>query len=319
METGTAVVLQVEGLKKYFEKKNMLGRVLKRVKAVDGIDFCVRKGESFGLVGESGCGKSTTAMLLTGLYSATEGVIHFNGEDITHPREQAVREHRRKIQMVFQDPAASIDPRMKIRDTLAEPYRIQKKAVSEEELDALLRTVSLDETYKDRYPHELSGGQKQRVGIARALAMEPQVIVLDEPTSALDVNVQAQIINLLNDIKAQKGLSYVLITHDLSVVRTVCERVAVMYLGRIMEQGPVREVFEAPAHPYTQALFSNIPVLDEEKPEKIILQGDVPSPRNIPSGCRFHPRCPKATPRCAQMEPGETQVGADHTVSCFLA
>ena len=157
------------------------------------------------------------------------------------------------------------------------------------------------------------------MGIARALAMEPQVIVLDEPTSALDVNVQAQIINLLNDIKAQKGLSYVLITHDLSVVRTVCERVAVMYLGRIMEQGPVREVFEAPAHPYTQALFSNIPVLDEEKPEKIILQGDVPSPRNIPSGCRFHPRCPKATPRCAQMEPGETQVGADHTVSCFLA
>lgn len=319
MEGKAEVVLQVEGLKKYFDKKNLRGRVLKRVRAVDGIDFEVLRGESFGLVGESGCGKSTTAMLLSGLYPLTEGKIAFNGMDISSLKDPQARERRKKIQMVFQDPAASIDPRMKIRTTLAEPYRIQKKPVTEEMLDTLLKTVSLDETYKDRYPHELSGGQKQRVGIARALAMDPQVIILDEPTSALDVNVQAQIINLLDRIKREKGLSYVLITHDLSVVRTVCERVAVMYLGKIMEQGPVDRVFANPVHPYTQALFSNIPVLDEEKPERIILQGDVPSPRDIPSGCRFHPRCPRATTRCASEEPQIVQVGPEHTVSCLLA
>ncbi|MGM9974232.1 MAG: ABC transporter ATP-binding protein [Clostridiaceae bacterium] len=312
------VVIQVKNLKKYFEKKNFRGKVLKRVKAVDGISFEVYKGESFGLVGESGCGKSTTAMMLSGIYSKTEGEIIFNGMDVSSIKDPAVKKARKKIQMVFQDPTASIDPRMKIRTTLEEPYRIQKKNVTEEIIDDLLHTVSLDETYKDRYPHELSGGQKQRIGIARALAMDPQVIILDEPTSALDVNVQAQIINLLDEIKNEKKLSYILITHDLSVVKTVCQRVAVMYLGKIMEQGLVEDVFDNPAHPYTKALFSNIPVLDDEKPEKIILEGDVPSPRNIPSGCRFHPRCPKAMERCSQEEPETVEIGDNHFVTCLL-
>lgn len=318
VEMQKDVVIQVKNLKKYFEKKNFRGKVLKRVKAVDGISFEVYKGESFGLVGESGCGKSTTAMMLSGLYSKTEGEIIFNGMDVSSIKDPAVKKARKKIQMVFQDPTASIDPRMKIRTTLEEPYRIQKKNVTEEIIDDLLHTVSLDETYKDRYPHELSGGQKQRIGIARALAMDPQVIILDEPTSALDVNVQAQIINLLDEIKNEKKLSYILITHDLSVVKTVCQRVAVMYLGKIMEQGLVEDVFDNPAHPYTKALFSNIPVLDDEKPEKIILEGDVPSPRNIPSGCRFHPRCPKAMERCSQEEPETVEIGDNHFVTCLL-
>lgn len=318
VEMQKDVVIQVKNLKKYFEKKNFRGKVLKRVKAVDGISFEVYKGESFGLVGESGCGKSTTAMMLSGLYSSTEGEIIFNGMDVSSIKDPAVKKARKKIQMVFQDPTASIDPRMKIRTTLEEPYRIQKKNVTEEIIDDLLHTVSLDETYKDRYPHELSGGQKQRIGIARALAMDPQVIILDEPTSALDVNVQAQIINLLDEIKNEKKLSYILITHDLSVVKTVCQRVAVMYLGKIMEQGLVEDVFDNPAHPYTKALFSNIPVLDDQKPEKIILEGDVPSPRNIPSGCRFHPRCPKAMERCSLEEPETVEIGDNHFVTCLL-
>ena len=208
IEMQKEVVIQVKNLKKYFEKKNFRGKVLKRVKAVDGISFEVYKGESFGLVGESGCGKSTTAMMLSGLYSKTEGEIIFNGMDVSSIKDPAVKKARKKIQMVFQDPTASIDPRMKIRTTLEEPYRIQKKNVTEEIIDDLLHTVSLDETYKDRYPHELSGGQKQRIGIARALAMDPQVIILDEPTSALDVNVQAQIINLLDEIKNEKKERY---------------------------------------------------------------------------------------------------------------
>lgn len=320
MDRKRDIVVQADGLKKYFDKKSLRGRVLKRVKAVDDISFEVRRGESFGLVGESGCGKSTTAMLLSGLYPLTEGSILFNGMDISSVKDPEANRARKKIQMVFQDPAASIDPRMKIRDTLEEPYRIQKKQMTEDMLDELLRTVSLDETYKDRYPHELSGGQKQRIGIARALAMDPQVIILDEPTSALDVNVQAQIINLLDRIKEDKGLSYLLITHDLSVVRTVCQRVAVMYLGKIVEQGPVDAVFSAPAHPYTRALFSNIPVLDEVKPEKIILEGDVPSPRNVPPGCRFHPRCPAAREQCSREEPAMREIGEEHTAAChFLA
>jgi oligopeptide/dipeptide ABC transporter ATP-binding protein len=310
------VIIKVDGLKKYFEKKNLRGKVLKCLKAVDDISFEIYRGESFGIVGESGCGKSTTAMLLSGLYPLTAGRIEFKGVDISDDRNAQVKEHRKKIQMVFQDPTTSIDPRMKIRATLEEPFAIQKIKDMEEHIDELLRTVSLDKTFKDRYPHELSGGQKQRIGIARALAMSPQVIILDEPTSAVDVNVQAQIINLLEEIKEQKDLSYILITHDLSVVKIVCQRVAVMYLGKIMEQGPVDPIFAAPHHPYTKVLFSNIPVLDDVRPERIILQGDVPSPSNIPTGCRFHPRCPNAQAYCKTEEPQMRSTGNGCMAAC---
>lgn len=316
MDSQKEVVLKVNNLKKTFEKKNLRGRVLKSVRAVDDISFEIFRGESLGLVGESGCGKSTTAMMISGLYAPTGGTIEFDGKDITDIKNPDIKEHRRRIQMVFQDPAASIDPRMKIKDTLREPFQIQGIKADESKIDQILQSVSLDATYKDRYPHEISGGQKQRIGIARALTMNPSLIVLDEPTSALDVNVQAQIINLLEEIKKEKKLSYLLITHDLSVVKTVCDRVAIMYLGRIMEQGPVDDVFSNPRHPYTKALFSNIPVLDENKPEKILLQGDVPSPRNIPSGCRFHPRCPLATEKCSESEPELTEVGVHHFACC---
>jgi oligopeptide/dipeptide ABC transporter ATP-binding protein len=310
------VVIRVDGLKKYFEKKNLFGKVLKCLKAVDDINFELFRGESLGIVGESGCGKSTTAMMLSGLYRLTAGKIEFDGVDISDYRNKKVKEHRKKIQMVFQDPTASIDPRMKIRAILAEPLVIQKIKDLEERINELLYIVGLDETFKDRYPHELSGGQKQRIGVARSLAMDPQVIILDEPTSAVDVNVQAQIINLLEEIKQKKDLSYILITHDLSVVKTVCQRVAVMYLGKIMEQGPVDYIFGAPNHPYTKALFSNIPVLGEERPQRIILKGDVPSPRNIPAGCRFHTRCPAAQAKCKIEEPQMHNTGNGCTAAC---
>ncbi len=317
-EMQTKPVLQVKGLKKYFEKKSMRGRVISSLKAVDDISFDVYPGESFGIVGESGCGKSTTAMMLSGLYSLTDGTITFNGVDISDFSNKAVKEERKKIQMVFQDPAASLNPRMKVRATLMEPFVIQGIKVDESKIDELLEIVGLSAAYKDRYPHELSGGQKQRIGVARALAMDPQVIILDEPTSALDVNVQAQIINLLEQIKEQKNLSYVLISHDLSVVKTVCRRVAVMYLGKIVEQGPVDEIFAAPKHPYTKALFSNIPVLDDEKREKIILEGDVPSPSKIPSGCRFHPRCWKAQEICKNEQPQMRDTGNGCCAACHF-
>jgi len=313
-------IIQVNNIQKHFIKKNMLNKEIKRLKAVDGISFEVEEGESLGLVGESGCGKSTTAMLLSGLLPSTGGNIYFNGEDITdiYSKDAEKRNRRKKIQMVFQDPSTSLNPRMKIRSILAEPFILQGKKVNDEQLVELLANVGLEPEYIDRYPHEMSGGQKQRIIIARALSMEPQVLILDEPTASLDVNVQAQIINLLEDLRYKYKLCYIYISHDLSIIKCVCQKVAVMYLGRIVEQGPTDVVFGKRRHPYTQALFSNIPVLDDDKPQKIILEGDVPSPSNIPTGCRFNPRCFKVQPKCRETDPSIVSFDDGSQVACHL-
>ena len=313
-------IIQVNNLEKHFIKKNILNKEIKRLKAVDGIGFEVAEGESLGLVGESGCGKSTTAMLLSGLIPSTGGHIYFNGEDITdiYSKDMAKKNRRKKIQMVFQDPSASLNPRMKIKSILAEPFTLQGKKADDEQLIELLANVGLEPEYMDRYPHEMSGGQKQRIIIARALSMEPQVLILDEPTASLDVNVQAQIINLLEKLRYKYKLCYIYISHDLSIIKCVCQKVAVMYLGKIVEQGPTDVIFNKCRHPYTQALFSNIPVLDDDKPQKIILEGDVPSPSNIPSGCRFNPRCPKVQPKCREIDPNIVNFEDGSQVACHL-
>lgn len=313
-------VIRVDNLQKHFIKKNILNKEIKRLKAVDGISFEVAEGESLGLVGESGCGKSTTAMLLSGLLPATGGNIYFNDEDITdiYSKDIGKKDRRKKIQMVFQDPSASLNPRMRIKSILAEPFILQGKKVTDEQIVELLATVGLEPEYKDRYPHEMSGGQKQRIIIARALSMEPQVLILDEPTASLDVNVQAQIINLLEKLKYKHKLCCIYISHDLSIIKCVCQKVAVMYLGKIVEQGPTDVIFNKCRHPYTEALFSNIPVLDDNKPKKIILEGDVPSPSNIPAGCRFNPRCFKVQPKCSEINPDMVSFDDGSQVACHL-
>ncbi|WP_405553075.1 ABC transporter ATP-binding protein [Streptomyces sp. NBC_01171] len=308
MASTAEPVLEARGLVKHYPLTRgiVLRKQIGAVKAVDGVDFALGRGETLGIVGESGCGKSTVAKLLCHLERPTEGEIRFRGEDITGASGRRLKEVRRNIQMVFQDPYTSLNPRMTVGDIVGEPYEIHPEVAPKGErrrqVQELLEVVGLNPEFLNRYPHQFSGGQRQRIGIARALALRPEVIVADEPVSALDVSVQAQVINLLERLQAEFGLSYVFIAHDLSIVRHISDRVAVMYLGRIVETGTDAEIYEHPTHPYTQALLSAVPVPDPEARahrERIILSGDVPSPTAIPSGCRFRTRCWKAQERCA--------------------
>ncbi|MEW2129443.1 dipeptide ABC transporter ATP-binding protein [Streptomyces sp. NPDC005435] len=305
-------VLEVRDLVKHYPLTRgvVLRRQIGAVRAVDGVDFTLGRGETLGLVGESGCGKSTVARLLCHLERPTAGTIRFKGEDVTRLSGRALKAVRRSVQMVFQDPYTSLNPRMTVGDIVGEPYEIHPEVAPKGErrrrVRELLDVVGLDPDFVNRYPHQFSGGQRQRIGIARALALRPEVIVADEPVSALDVSVQAQVVNLLERLQAEFGLSYVFIAHDLSVVRHLADRVAVMYLGRIVETGTDTEIYEHPTHPYTQALLSAVPVPDPEarsRRERIILTGDVPSPADVPSGCRFRTRCFKARERCAREVP----------------
>ncbi|WP_406103832.1 dipeptide ABC transporter ATP-binding protein [Streptomyces sp. NBC_01003] len=318
------VLLKVEGLVKHFPiKKGLLQRQVAAVKAVDGIDFEVRKGETLGVVGESGCGKSTMGRVITKLIEPTGGKIEFEGQDITRLGTRGMRPLRRDIQMIFQDPYGSLNPRHTIGSIVSAPFRLQgvePEGGVKKEVQRLLELVGLSPEHFNRYPHEFSGGQRQRIGIARALALKPKLVVADEPVSALDVSIQAQVVNLMDDLQSELGLTYVIIAHDLSVVRHVSDRIAVMYLGKIVELADRTSLYEAPMHPYTKALMSAVPVPDPKrrgaKSERILLKGDVPSPISPPSGCRFHTRCWKATEICKTAEPPLIQLAPGRQVAC---
>jgi oligopeptide transport system ATP-binding protein len=319
------VLLRVDGLVKHFPiYRGVIRRQVGAVHAVDGITFQVQSGETFGLVGESGCGKTTVGRTILQLYRPTAGKVYFRDMDLTTLKGENLRRVRRHMQMIFQDPYASLNPRMTVQEIIAEPLKVHGygdgKAIDDRVLE-LMRLVRLSPNYLPRFPHEFSGGQRQRIGIARALAMNPEFIVCDEPISALDVSIQAQIINLLQDLQEQLGLTYLFIAHDLSVVRHISNRVGVMYLGIMAELADRDELYAHPLHPYTQALLSAVPVPDplvEEKRRRIILQGDVPSPVNPPSGCRFRTRCPLAQKICAEETPAWREAAPDHWVACHL-
>jgi len=316
-------LLQTEGLKKYFETSGGVFGRKTIVRAVDGVSISVKRGEVCSIVGESGCGKSTLARLVLHLLEPTEGNVWFAGENLQKAGRAGLKAIRRRLQVIFQDPFASLNPRMKVMDAVGEPFVIHGLARGAElrlrVLD-LLDQVGLPHAAADRYPHEFSGGQKQRICIARALALEPEMIVADEPLSALDVSIQAQILNLLGDLKKKRNLSYLLISHDLHVVHHFSDRVAVMYLGIIVEQAETKALFSHPLHPYTEALLSAVPEPDPDKRRKrIILKGDVPSPSDIPTGCRFHTRCPKRFELCDKVIPSLVETKPGHFVACHLA
>ncbi|MEQ9639592.1 MAG: dipeptide ABC transporter ATP-binding protein [Alphaproteobacteria bacterium] len=316
-------VLEVRDLKKHFPvRRGLLQRVVGQVLAVDGVSFQIRRGETLGLVGESGCGKSTVGKTLMRLIEPTDGDITIRGEDVTTMGRGGMRRFRRELQMVFQDPYSSLNPRMVAGDIVGEPltnYRLASGKDKHDRVEALFERVGLRGEHMVKYPHEFSGGQRQRLGIARALALQPEVIIADEPVSALDVSVQAQVINLLMDLQEEFKLAYLFISHDLAVVEHISHRVAVMYLGQIVEITDKRTLFETPLHPYTEALLSAVPIPNPRlKRERIILQGDVPSPINPPSGCRFHTRCPYAVDRCRSEVPALREVQPNHAVACHL-
>ncbi|MFI1729979.1 ABC transporter ATP-binding protein [Streptomyces acidicola] len=318
------ILLKVTGLQKHFPiRKGLLQRQTGAVRAVDGIDFEVRAGETLGVVGESGCGKSTMGRLITRLLEPTAGKVEFEGKDITHLGVGGMRPLRRDVQMIFQDPYSSLNPRHTIGTIVGAPFRLQKVTPEggiKKEVQRLLSVVGLNPEHYNRYPHEFSGGQRQRIGIARALALNPKLVVADEPVSALDVSIQAQVVNLLDDLQQELGLTYVIIAHDLSVVRHVSDRIAVMYLGKIVELADREALYKAPMHPYTKALMSAVPIPDPKrrsaKSERILLRGDVPSPISPPSGCRFHTRCWKATEICRTTEPPLLELKPGQRVAC---
>jgi len=322
------ILLDVRRLRKYFPLTSgvLFQRRVGLIKAVDDVSFSIRKGETLGLVGESGSGKTTTGRCILQLDRPTSGEVRFEGRDLAQLDEAALRPVRRRMQVIFQDPYSSLNPRMTIGQIIGEPLRVheivQGKGEVRKRARELLSVVGLNPAMADRFPHELSGGQRQRVGVARALSLQPSFIVCDEPVSALDVSIQAQIINLLEDLQAQFGLTYLFIAHDLSVVRHIGDRVAVMYLGKIVEVAHRRELYEDPLHPYTKALLSAVPIPDpavEAKRERIVLKGEVPSPLNPPCGCVFHPRCALAIPECSQVVPELREVSPNHWVACIRA
>jgi oligopeptide transport system ATP-binding protein len=323
----TDILLRVENLVKHFPitRGIIIQRQVGAVHAVDGLSFDIRRGETFGLVGESGCGKSTTGRTILQLYRPTAGHVYYDGADLVALKGEGLRQMRRKMQMIFQDPYASLNPRMTVGEIIGEPLVIHNVARGREVQDRvenLLSVVGLNPAFVNRYPHEFSGGQRQRIGVARALALQPPFIVCDEPISALDVSIQAQVVNLLEDLQDQFGLTYLFIAHDLSMVRHISNRVGVMYLGIIVELADTNELYRSPRHPYTQALLSAVPVPDpmvEEKRQRIILEGDVPSPVNLPSGCRFRTRCPIAQALCAEKVPEWREVEPDHWAACHFA
>ncbi|GGT02153.1 peptide ABC transporter ATP-binding protein [Streptomyces daghestanicus] len=317
-------LLKVTGLQKHFPiKKGLLQRQVGAVRAVDGLDFEVKSGETLGVVGESGCGKSTMGRLITRLLEPTAGTVEFEGTDITHLGVGGMRPLRRDMQMIFQDPYSSLNPRHTIGTIVSAPFRLQgvePEGGVKKEVQRLLSVVGLSPEHYNRYPHEFSGGQRQRIGIARALALSPKLVVADEPVSALDVSIQAQVVNLLDDLQRELGLTYVIIAHDLSVVRHVSDRIAVMYLGKIVELADREQLYKSPMHPYTKALLSAVPIPDPArrgaKSERILLKGDVPSPISPPAGCRFHTRCWKATEICRTTEPPLAELRPGQQVAC---
>jgi len=318
------VLLKVRNLKKYFPVRGgILSKVIGHVQAVDEISFDIKEGETLGLVGESGCGKTTTGRTITRLLEPTAGEVDFEGENVFKLSKEELRKARRNIQIIFQDPFGSLNPRMTVGDIVGESLIIHKiaknKKEKEERVKDLLETVGLNAGHIRRYPHEFSGGQRQRIGIARALALNPKLVICDEPVSALDVSIQAQVINLLEDLQEKFKLTYLFIAHDLSVVKHISDRVAVMYLGKIVELTSTYELYDNPQHPYTEALLSAVPIPDPTlNRQRIVLEGDVPSPFNPPKGCRFHPRCKYAKPICSQEEPKLIDINGGHYVACHL-
>jgi peptide/nickel transport system ATP-binding protein/oligopeptide transport system ATP-binding protein len=319
---STERLIDVKNLVKYFPVRGgLLQRVVAYVQAVDNVSFHVNKGETLGLVGESGCGKTTVGRTMLRLLEPTDGSVIIDDTDVFKLRRRELKQMRRYMQIIFQDPYASLDPRMPIGESIAEGLKIHKIGTPKERFDIvieMLRKVGLEDYHARRYPHEFSGGQRQRIGIARALALQPKFIVCDEPVSALDVSIQSQVLNILGDLQRDFGLTYLFIAHNLSVVEHICDRVAVMYLGKMVELAPREELFSNPLHPYTQALMSAIPIPDPSiRRERIILKGDVPSPLNPPSGCRFHPRCPVAMEHCSVDEPVFKEAVPGHWVACW--
>lgn len=322
MKTKEQYLLEAKNLSKYFPVKNFFGKLVQEVRAVDRVNLSIKKGETFGLVGESGCGKSTLGRTLIRMYEPTDGILTYDGHDITKTKGKELLAYHKRMQIIFQDPYSALDPHQNVREIMAEPISVFEK-LPEKEMDErivnLLEKVGMKADDMEKYAYEFSGGQRQRIGIARALAVQPQLIIADEPVSALDVSIQSQVLNLMNQLKRDMNLTYIFVAHDLSVVEHISDRVGVMYLGNFVEEGDKYSLYQNPLHPYTQALLSAVPIPDPKaKKDRIILEGNIPSALNPPSGCKFHTRCPKCMERCKTEAPQKYQVGDDHFVYCHL-